>query len=104
MAPIGTPSLAIETPTTRERMRIAVGLLASAMLAAALLTPPAVPALPTVSIVVHERTPGSHAAEDLVQAIGGHITRPLPLIGGFAADVPAPPQPQRRPGPPGPRG
>ena len=89
MAPIGTPSLAIETPTTRERMRIAVGLLASAMLAAALLTPPAVPALPTVSIVVHERTPGSHAAEDLVQAIGGHITRPLPLIGGFAADVPA---------------
>jgi serine protease AprX len=88
MAPIGTPSLAIETPI-RERIRIAVGLVASAMLAAALLTPPAVPSLPTVSIVVHERTPGSQAAEDLVHAVGGHVTRPLPLIGGFAADVPA---------------
>ena len=89
MPPIGTPSLAIETATTRDRIRIAAGLFASAVLAAALLTPPAVPALPTVSIVVHERTPGTHAAEDLVQAVGGHVTRPLPLIGGFAADVPA---------------
>ena len=40
-------------------------------------------------MVVHERTPATDLAEDLVSAIGGYVTRPLPLIGGFAADVPA---------------
>jgi serine protease AprX len=41
-----------------------------------------------LSLLVHERRPSSDRAEDAVRAIGGRITRPLPLIGGFAASVP----------------
>ena len=40
------------------------------------------------SVLIHEANPSSHLAEDRVLAVGGHITRPLPLIGGFAASVP----------------
>ena len=40
------------------------------------------------SVLIHEANPSSRAAEDRVLAVGGHITRPLPLIGGFAASVP----------------
>ena len=39
-------------------------------------------------ILVHERRPATDRAEDAVRALGGRITRPLPLIGGFAASVP----------------
>jgi serine protease AprX len=41
------------------------------------------------SVLIHEANPSSRTAEDRVLAVGGHITRPLPLIGGFAASVPA---------------
>jgi serine protease AprX len=41
-------------------------------------------------LLVHETTPVSHAAEDLVHALGGRVTRPLPMIGGFAATLPEP--------------
>jgi serine protease AprX len=40
------------------------------------------------SVLIHEANPSSRLAEDLVLAVGGHISRPLPLIGGFAASVP----------------
>ena len=40
------------------------------------------------SVLIHEANPSSRAAEDRVLAAGGHISRPLPLIGGFAASVP----------------
>ena len=40
------------------------------------------------SVLIHETDPSSRLAEDRVLAVGGHITRPLPLIGGFAASVP----------------
>ena len=41
-----------------------------------------------VQVLIHETHPGSRAAERLVEALGGTITRPLPLIGGLAASVP----------------
>ncbi|MDX6378406.1 MAG: serine protease AprX [Gaiellaceae bacterium] len=49
------------------------------------------PALAVAStrLVVRERTPASQTAERLVQRLGGHVGRPLPLLGGFAASVPA---------------
>jgi len=89
MAPTGTPSLAIEGSPNRSRIAIAVGLVASALLASALVSAPVTPPQPFLSVVVHERTPTSHVAEDLIHAVGGRVTRPLPLIDGFAAAVPA---------------
>jgi serine protease AprX len=89
MAPTGTPSLVIEGSRNRSRIAVAVGLVASAVLATALVNAPAAPPQPYLSVVVHERTPTSHVAEDLVHAVGGRITRPLPLIDGFAAEIPA---------------
>ncbi len=47
------------------------------------------PPLRFVPVVVHERAPLTQSAEQLIDAVGGRVTRPLPLIGGFAADVPA---------------
>jgi serine protease AprX len=88
MAPTGTPSLAIENPRTHGRITVAIGVLASALLATALVQTPTAPPQPLLSIVVHERTPTSHLAEDLIHAVGGRVTRPLPLIDGFAAVVP----------------
>jgi serine protease AprX len=88
MAPSGTPSLAIEASPNRSRIAVAVGLVASALLATALVRAPAAPSHPFLSVVVHERTPASHVAEDLIHAVGGRVTRPLPLIDGFAAEVP----------------
>jgi serine protease AprX len=89
MAAIGAPSLAIETTPKRDRISIVIGLLASALLVATLVQTPTAPPQRYVPVVVHERSPATDLAEDLVQAVGGHVTRPLPLIGGFAADVPA---------------
>jgi serine protease AprX len=89
MAPSGTPSLAIEASPNRSRIAVAVGLVASALLATALVHGPAAPPQPSLSVVVHERTPTSHVAEDLIHAVGGRVTTPLPLIDGFAAEVPA---------------
>jgi len=88
LAPTGTPRLSIQTMPQRHELTTLIGLIASAFLVATLSQAPVAPAAPTISVVVHERTPATDLAEDLVQAVGGHVTRPLPLIGGFAADVP----------------
>ncbi len=40
-------------------------------------------------VIVGERTPSSTTAEQLVERLGGHVGRQLPLAGGFAATVPA---------------
>jgi serine protease AprX len=54
---------------------------------------PTAQAAPTgsqISVVVLQQ-PGAHdAPEHAVRALGGHVGRQLPLIGGFAAHVPAP--------------
>ena len=49
---------------------------------------PAVAAAGT-RVIVRERAPASQTAERLVQRLGGHVGRQLPLLGGFAATVPA---------------
>ena len=41
-----------------------------------------------VSVIVREAAPSTSTAEGLVAALGGHVMRELPLVGGFAADVP----------------
>jgi serine protease AprX len=89
MAPLGTPRLAIENISNRGRITVVIGLLASALLVATLVRPTTAPAENFVPVVVHERTPDTYSAERLIEAVGGRVTRPLPLIGGFAADVPA---------------
>ena len=90
MAPIGSPRLAIETNPKRHEVNVVLAFVAAALLVAAMVHAPAASrAAGAVSVVVHERTPATDLAEDLVRAVGGHVTRPLPLIGGFAADVPA---------------
>ncbi len=43
----------------------------------------------TLPIIVRERQPSSAMAEDLVQVLGGRVTRELSIVGGFAAEVPA---------------
>jgi serine protease AprX len=40
-------------------------------------------------VIVAEQAPGSDAAERAVRAVGGTVGRPLPLVGGRAARVPA---------------
>jgi serine protease AprX len=41
-----------------------------------------------VAIVVHERGTSPRAAERLVQRLGGHVGRGLPLVHGFTATIP----------------
>jgi serine protease AprX len=89
MAVTGTGSQAIERTPNRGRITLVMGLVASVLLAATLVLSPSAPAETFVPVVVHERAPTTHFAEELVEAVGGRVTRPLPLIGGFAADVPA---------------
>jgi serine protease AprX len=47
------------------------------------------PASPPVGVVVRERSPGSRRAERLVARLGGRVTWRLPIVAGFAAEVPA---------------
>ncbi|MFP5218789.1 MAG: S8 family serine peptidase [Actinomycetes bacterium] len=47
------------------------------------------PASATVEVLVRELTPAASAAEDAVRGVGGVITATLPIVGGFAAEVPA---------------
>jgi hypothetical protein len=61
-----------------------VGLLATAVLAPPSSASEATP----VSVIVRETPDSARTAEDLVRAAGGHVVRPLPIIGGFAASVP----------------
>ncbi|MCU1590546.1 MAG: Serine protease AprX, partial [Frankiales bacterium] len=44
---------------------------------------------PAISVLVREVVPASNAAERLVAAVGGKVTSELPIVGGFAARVPA---------------
>jgi serine protease AprX len=44
---------------------------------------------PSVPVLVREVTPASNAAEHLVATLGGKVTQELPIVGGFAATVPA---------------
>jgi serine protease AprX len=89
LAAITAPRPAIENTSVRGRITVITGLLASALLVATLVRPTTAPAENFVPVVVHERTPDTYSAERLIEAVGGRVTRPLPLIGGFAADVPA---------------
>jgi len=43
----------------------------------------------TLQVIIRESTPGSDAAEQLVRSDGGTVTRQLPIVGGFAAVIPA---------------
>jgi serine protease AprX len=89
MAPLGSPHPAIENISNRRGITVVVGLLATAFLVTALVRPAIAPAGNFVPVVIHERMPDTHSAEALIEAVGGRVTRPLPLIGGFAAEVPA---------------
>src|SRR5438477_6106847 len=42
----------------------------------------------TFPVIVREEVPSSSTAEDLVARLGGHVTRELSIVGGFAAPVP----------------
>src|SRR5688500_10020484 len=46
------------------------------------------PASSRVAVVVRERSPASPLAERLVRGLGGKVTRKLPIVDGFAAEVP----------------
>ena len=89
MAAITALRPASENTSVSERITVVIGLFASLLLVATLVRPS--PALPQnfVPVVIHERTPSTHSAERLIEAVGGRVTRPLPLIDGFAAEVPA---------------
>ena len=63
-------------------------LILCALIAATAVQAPSTDSRPAISVLIHEADPASRLAEDLVHAIGGNVTRPLPLIGGFAASVP----------------
>jgi serine protease AprX len=41
-------------------------------------------------VVVRERSPHGAAAERVVRRLGGRVTQSLPIVGGFAAKIPAP--------------
>ena len=43
----------------------------------------------TLQVIIRETDPASNAAEQLVRYDGGQVTRQLPIVGGFAALVPA---------------
>ncbi|HYY08650.1 MAG TPA: S8 family peptidase, partial [Actinomycetota bacterium] len=64
----------------------ALGVVVCALIAASLVHPLTAPPA-SVRLIVHEATPSSRAAEDLVDALGGTVTRRLPLIDGFAATL-----------------
>jgi serine protease AprX len=72
-----------------DRLAVVAALVLSALIGATLVQPPSTPSRHRdLSVLVHEANPASRLAEDLVHAIGGRVTRPLPLIDGFAASVP----------------
>lgn len=94
-------SEASEAPERLSRAHVAVVALAAAVLAtgvaassraapseADIASSPALPA-PRVGIVIRERSPASPLAERLVRNLRGRVTRKLPIVDGFAAEVPA---------------
>jgi serine protease AprX len=66
----------------------AVTLLLSGAPAGALLLPPPPPP-PPVKVIVQQWHASDTTVADLVTALGGTVTRSLPIIGGFAATVPS---------------
>jgi serine protease AprX len=94
-------SEASEAPGPLSRARVAVFALAAAVLVAAVAgrsqadpfaaDRASFPDLsaPRVDVVVRERSPSSPLAERLVRGVGGKVTRSLPIVDGFAAEVPA---------------
>ena len=87
--------ISIEGSTHRPAARVATigSLLLAALLGStlgsSLIWPSAIrSASADRSVLIHEAHPSTRVAEDLVRSAGGHVTRPLPLIGGFAASVP----------------
>jgi serine protease AprX len=72
-----------------RRTAIALSFLCAVLSASLVASPDAPSSGVHRSVLIHEANPSSRTAEDRVLAVGGHITRPLPLIGGFAASVPA---------------
>jgi hypothetical protein len=66
-------SRAITVPTPDHRTAV-IGILLSAVIAAALLQPVPAPSLTSLRLLVHEATPSSHVAEDLVESLGGEVT------------------------------
>jgi serine protease AprX len=65
---------------------VALGIVLAALIAASIVHP--LSASPdSLRLIVHEATPSSRVAEDLVDALGGTVTRQLPLIDGFAATL-----------------
>ena len=71
-----------------RRTAVALSILCAVLGASLVASPDAPSSGVHRSVLIHEANPSSRIAEDRVLAVGGHITRPLPLIGGFAASVP----------------
>jgi serine protease AprX len=94
-------SEASEPPEPLSRARVAVLAVAAAVLVAAVAgrsqgDPFAADrasfldlSAPRVDVVVRERSPSSPLAERLVRSVGGKVTQSLPIVDGFAAEVPA---------------
>jgi len=59
-----------------------------AVVVAGSLTIPAAKRGPDLAVLIRETRPSTDDAERLVAAIGGHVVRELPIVGGFAATVP----------------
>jgi serine protease AprX len=83
--------------TQTAAVRRGAGRLGIALAAALALLATAAPGLsrrpaaegPSVSVLVRAVAPTSGVAERLVKAVGGTVTQELPIVGGFAAKVPA---------------
>jgi serine protease AprX len=71
-----------------RRTAVAVSVLCAVLGASFVTSPDAHSSRVERSVLIREANPSSHVAEERILAVGGHITRPLPLIGGFAASVP----------------
>jgi len=80
----------VQTAAVRRGM----GRLGIALAAATALLATSAPSLapsqgPSVSVLVREVNPLTSLAERVVGAVGGTVTQELPIVGGFAAKVPA---------------
>jgi serine protease AprX len=75
------------TRSSRGKIGLVASVVFATLLAASLAAP-----LPgrhaDIAVIVHETLPATDAAEALVVALGGRVTRELPLVGAFAATIP----------------
>ncbi|MFD2093323.1 S8 family serine peptidase [Blastococcus deserti] len=81
----GVPRHARRAMTVAVATLVAAGLTGPAVASAATLTSSADP----VSVIVRESAGSGNAPERAVSAFGGSVGRPLDIIGGFTAEVPA---------------